>query len=86
MKTQIGSTSVLLNVVPLLWSDASTLIKARTAARSSLLRKYIIKLTQRIGLTILPPRSATWHYVVSFFLDCHLCIYLVNESICLIDK
>ncbi|KAL1546475.1 tubulin-folding cofactor D-like [Salvia divinorum] len=60
---KIGSTSVLLNVVPLLWSDASILIKARTAARSSLLRKYIVKLTQRIGLTILPPRSATWHYV-----------------------
>ncbi|XP_047981355.1 tubulin-folding cofactor D isoform X1 [Salvia hispanica] len=60
---KIGSTSVLLNVVPLLWNDASTLIKARTAIRSSLLRKYIIKLAQRIGLTVLPPRSATWHYV-----------------------
>ncbi|XP_057805540.1 tubulin-folding cofactor D [Salvia miltiorrhiza] len=58
-----GSTSVLLTVVPLLWRDASVLIKSRTAARSSLLRKHIVKLTQRIGLTSLPPRSATWHYV-----------------------
>lgn len=60
---KIGSTSVLLNVVPILWSDTSVLIKSRTASRSSLLRKHLIKLTQRIGLTSLPPRPATWHYV-----------------------
>lgn len=60
---KIGSTSALLNVVPLLWSDTSVLIKSRTASRSSLLRKHLIKLTQRIGLTSLPPRPATWHYV-----------------------
>ncbi|KAG8363393.1 hypothetical protein BUALT_Bualt19G0017700 [Buddleja alternifolia] len=58
-----GSTSVLLSVVPVLWSDTSVLLKSRNAARSPLLRKYLVKLTQRIGLTCLPHRSATWHYV-----------------------
>lgn len=60
---KIGSTSVMLNVVPLLWTDTSDLIKSRSAARSSLLRKHLVKLTQRIGLTSLPPRRTTWHYV-----------------------
>ncbi|KAK4476510.1 hypothetical protein RD792_015666 [Penstemon davidsonii] len=58
-----GSTSLLLNVVPVLWNDISVLMKSRVAARSSLLRKYLVKLTQRIGITCLPHRSATWHYV-----------------------
>ncbi|KAL0339271.1 UNVERIFIED_CONTAM: Tubulin-folding cofactor D [Sesamum angustifolium] len=58
-----GSTSVLLNVVPVLWNDASVLMKSCTAARSSLLRKYLVKLTQRIALTCLPHRSATWRYM-----------------------
>ncbi|KAL3814931.1 hypothetical protein ACJIZ3_016199 [Penstemon smallii] len=58
-----GSTSLLLNVVPVLWNDVSVLMKSRVAARSSLLRKYLVKLTQRIGITCLPHRSATWHYV-----------------------
>ncbi|KAL6565863.1 hypothetical protein OROHE_004918 [Orobanche hederae] len=60
---KIGSTSVLMNVVPVLWDDTSVLIKSRTAGRSSLLRKYLIKLTQRIGLICLPHRTATWRYV-----------------------
>ncbi|KAI3449108.1 hypothetical protein Pfo_005773 [Paulownia fortunei] len=60
---KIGSTAILVNVVPILWNDTSVLIKSRTAARSSLLRKYLVKLTQRIGLTCLPHRSATWRYV-----------------------
>ncbi|KAL6557242.1 hypothetical protein OROMI_017592 [Orobanche minor] len=60
---KIGSTSVLMNVVPVLWDDTSVLINSRTAGRSSLLRKYLIKLTQRIGLICLPHRTATWRYV-----------------------
>ncbi|KAL6560372.1 hypothetical protein OROGR_003931 [Orobanche gracilis] len=60
---QIGSTAVLMNVVPVLWDDTSVLMKSCTAGRSSLLRKYLIKLTQRIGLTCLPHRTATWRYV-----------------------
>ncbi|KAL3615585.1 hypothetical protein CASFOL_041246 [Castilleja foliolosa] len=60
---KIGNTTVLMNVVPLLWNDTSSLIKSRTAGRSSLLRKYLVKLTQRIGLTCLPHRTVTWRYV-----------------------
>ncbi|GAB4861905.1 hypothetical protein Ancab_037161 [Ancistrocladus abbreviatus] len=46
----------------MVWNDASTLMKSNTAARSPLLRKYLVKLTQRIGLTALPHRSPSWHY------------------------
>ncbi|KAL8555887.1 hypothetical protein ACS0TY_003631 [Phlomoides rotata] len=38
---KIGSTSVLLNVVPLLWNDTSTLIMSGIAARSPLLQKRV---------------------------------------------
>ncbi|OMO78559.1 Armadillo-like helical [Corchorus capsularis] len=58
-----GSRKVLLDVVPTIWSDVSVLIKSGTAARSPLLRKYLMKLTQRIGLTCLPHRSPSWRYV-----------------------
>ncbi|KAF5731648.1 tubulin-folding cofactor D [Tripterygium wilfordii] len=53
----------LLDVVPRVWNDVTMLIKCGTAARSPLLRKYLMKLTQRIGLTCLPHRSPSWHYV-----------------------
>ncbi|KAF6174696.1 hypothetical protein GIB67_008751 [Kingdonia uniflora] len=43
--------------------DILTLIKSDTAARSPLLRKYLMKLNQRIALTCLPHRSPTWRYV-----------------------
>ncbi|XVF18437.1 hypothetical protein REPUB_Repub11eG0021500 [Reevesia pubescens] len=58
-----GSRKVLLDVVPTIWNDVSVLIKSGTAARSPLLRKHLMKLTQRIGLTCLPHRSPTWRYV-----------------------
>ncbi|KAK6260823.1 Tubulin-specific chaperone D [Theobroma cacao] len=58
-----GSRKVLLDVVPTVWNDVSVLIKSGTAARSPLLRKYLVKLTQRIGLTCLPYRSPSWCYV-----------------------
>lgn len=41
------------------------LMKSKNASRSPLLRKYLIKLTQRIGLVCLPQRSPTWRYVVT---------------------
>lgn len=53
-----------MNVVPAVWSDSSVLIKSDGAARSPLLRKYLVKLTQRIGLISLPHRSPSWRYVV----------------------
>ncbi|KAJ8450116.1 hypothetical protein Cgig2_033310 [Carnegiea gigantea] len=57
-----GSRKVLLDVVPIVWNDVSALIKSRMAARSPLLRKYLVKLTQRVGLVCLPYRSPSWHY------------------------
>lgn len=58
-----GSPKLLLEVVPIVWSDSETLMKSNTAARSPLLRKYLVKLTQRVTLTCLPSRSPAWHYV-----------------------
>ncbi|CAA0813577.1 Tubulin-folding cofactor D [Striga hermonthica] len=60
---KVGSTAILVNVIEVLWNDTSLLIKSRTAGRSSLLRKYLVKLTQRIGLTCLPHRTPAWRYV-----------------------
>lgn len=62
---QTGDRKLLLGVVPQVWNDTSMLIKSNTAVRSPLLRKYLLKLTQRIGLTCLPHRAASWHYMVS---------------------
>lgn len=61
---QTGSRKLVLEVVDLVWNDISTLMKSNTAARSPLLRKYLVKLSQRIALICLPTRSPTWHYVV----------------------
>ncbi|KAK6918554.1 Tubulin-specific chaperone D, C-terminal [Dillenia turbinata] len=58
-----GCRKVLLDVVPSIWNDTSVLIKSNTAARSPLLRKFLMKLTQRVGLTSLPHRSASWRYM-----------------------
>lgn len=62
---QAGDRKLLLHVIPMVWNDSSVLIKSSAAARSPLLRKYLVKLTQRIGLTCLPYRSSSWRYVVS---------------------
>lgn len=61
---QAGSRKVLLDVVPIVWNDVSALMKSSVAGRSPLLRKYLVKLTQRIGLVCLPHRSLSWHYKV----------------------
>ncbi|PRQ56920.1 putative tubulin-specific chaperone D, tubulin-folding cofactor D [Rosa chinensis] len=58
-----GGRKLLLDVVPIVWDDISLLIKSSYAAKSPLLRKYLMKLTQRIGLTCLPHRSPSWRYV-----------------------
>ncbi|KAL5728185.1 hypothetical protein ACHQM5_001298 [Ranunculus cassubicifolius] len=58
-----GSRSVLLDVVPVVWSNTLTLVKSNTAGRNPLLRKLLMKLTQRIGLVCLPHRLPTWRYV-----------------------
>ncbi|KAI9126819.1 hypothetical protein K1719_002415 [Acacia pycnantha] len=58
-----GSRKLLLDAIPLVWNDTLTLYKSSTASRSPLLRKYLMKLTQRIGLTALPHRLPSWRYV-----------------------
>ncbi|GAB4861906.1 hypothetical protein Ancab_037162 [Ancistrocladus abbreviatus] len=63
--SRLGLEKFYLTWFPMVWNDASTLMKSNTAARSPLLRKYLVKLTQRIGLTALPHRSPSWHYKVA---------------------
>ncbi|GFY94224.1 ARM repeat superfamily protein [Actinidia rufa] len=58
-----GNRKLLLDVVPVVWNDTSVLMRSPIAARSSLLRKYLMKLSQRIGLTCLPHRSPSWRYM-----------------------
>ncbi|KAJ7962155.1 tubulin-folding cofactor D [Quillaja saponaria] len=58
-----GRRELLLDVIPVVWSDTSVLFKSSAATRSPLLRKYLMKLTQRIGLMALPHRSSKWRYV-----------------------
>ncbi|KAK4803453.1 hypothetical protein SAY86_003270 [Trapa natans] len=58
-----GSRKLLIDVVSRTWDDISMLSKSPTAARNPLLRKFLVKLTQRLGLTCLPPRSPSWRYV-----------------------
>uniref|UniRef100_A0A7N0ZQQ9 Tubulin-specific chaperone D n=2 Tax=Kalanchoe fedtschenkoi TaxID=63787 RepID=A0A7N0ZQQ9_KALFE len=58
-----GIRKDLIDAVPFVWSVSSTLIKSKNAFRSPLLRKYLMKLTQRIGLVCLPHRSPIWRYV-----------------------
>ncbi|XP_042480833.1 tubulin-folding cofactor D isoform X2 [Macadamia integrifolia] len=58
-----GGRNFLLDLVPVVWNDTLILIKSNAATRSPLLRKFLVKLTQRIGLTCLPHRSPSWRYV-----------------------
>ncbi|XP_027363984.1 tubulin-folding cofactor D isoform X1 [Abrus precatorius] len=58
-----GSRNLLLDAIPVVWNDTSILYKSSNAARSPLLRKYLMKLTQRIGLTALPHRLPSWRYM-----------------------
>ncbi|EOA23407.1 hypothetical protein CARUB_v10016587mg [Capsella rubella] len=58
-----ASRNMLLDVLPIVLNDVTVLGKSNAAAKSSLLRKYLIKLTQRIGLVCLPHRSPSWRYV-----------------------
>ncbi|CAK8570151.1 unnamed protein product [Lathyrus sativus] len=57
-----GSRNLLLDVIPVVWNDTSLLYKSSIAAKNPLLRKYLIKLTQRIGLASLPHRLPSWRY------------------------
>ncbi|KAJ4905299.1 Tubulin-folding cofactor D [Raphanus sativus] len=58
-----ASRKVLLDVLPTVLNKVTVLSKSNAATRSPLLRKYLIKLTQRIGLVCLPHRLPSWRYV-----------------------
>ncbi|ESQ44003.1 hypothetical protein EUTSA_v10005754mg [Eutrema salsugineum] len=58
-----ASRKVLLDVLPTILNDVTVLSKSNAATKSPLLRKYLIKLTQRIGLVCLPHRTPSWRYV-----------------------
>ncbi|CAN6460921.1 unnamed protein product [Victoria cruziana] len=60
---KVGDRKTRLDVVPVIWSSISKLINSTIAAQSALLRKSLLKLTQRIGMICLPPRSSKWRYV-----------------------
>ncbi|KAM1263652.1 hypothetical protein ACFX2G_029250 [Malus domestica] len=60
---KVGGRKLLLDVVTIVWVDTLLLIKSSIAARSPLLRKHLMKLTQRIGLICLPHRTPSWRYV-----------------------
>ncbi|KAM1285817.1 hypothetical protein EV1_028362 [Malus domestica] len=60
---KVGGRKLLLDVVTIVWVDTLLLIKSSIAARSPLLRKHLMKLTQRIGLICLPHRTPSWCYV-----------------------
>ncbi|XP_042435932.1 tubulin-folding cofactor D-like isoform X2 [Zingiber officinale] len=62
IRSIVGTRKVLLSVVSTTWSDISLLMKSNTSARSPLLRKFLVKLSQRIGLTCLPRRLQSWRY------------------------
>ncbi|KAG0472611.1 hypothetical protein HPP92_014468 [Vanilla planifolia] len=60
---KIGGRKILLEVVSKTWDNISHLMKSTVAARNPLLRKYVAKLSQRIGLICLPHRSPSWRYM-----------------------
>jgi hypothetical protein len=61
---QIGNRRVLHDAVSGIWNDCSVVMKTNIAIRSPLLRKYLVKLAQRVALISLPPRTPSWRYQV----------------------
>uniref|UniRef100_A0ACD5U5V7 Uncharacterized protein n=1 Tax=Avena sativa TaxID=4498 RepID=A0ACD5U5V7_AVESA len=59
---KIGNRRVLHDAVSGIWNDCSVVMKTNIAIRSPLLRKYLVKLAQRVALISLPPRSPSWRY------------------------
>uniref|UniRef100_A0A0E0EZR5 Uncharacterized protein n=1 Tax=Oryza meridionalis TaxID=40149 RepID=A0A0E0EZR5_9ORYZ len=59
---KIGNRKVLCDAVSGIWNDCSVVMKTNIASRSSLLRKFLVKLAQRVALISLPPRSPSWRY------------------------
>ncbi|XP_010234909.1 tubulin-folding cofactor D isoform X1 [Brachypodium distachyon] len=59
---KIGNRKMLHDAVSSIWNDCSVLMKTNIAIRSPLLRKFLVKLAQRVALISLPPRSPSWRY------------------------
>lgn len=59
---KIGNRRVLHDAVSGVWNDCSVVMKTNIAIRSPLLRKYLVKLSQRVALMSLPPRTPSWRY------------------------
>ncbi|KAG2547960.1 hypothetical protein PVAP13_9KG142400 [Panicum virgatum] len=59
---KIGNRRALYDTVSGAWNDCSVVMKTNVSARSPLLRKFLVKLAQRIALISLPPRSPSWRY------------------------
>ncbi|KAJ7541816.1 hypothetical protein O6H91_10G078100 [Diphasiastrum complanatum] len=60
---KVGGRDILISIASLAWQDASDLACSQIAGRSPLLRKLLMKLILRIGLTYLSPRVAVWRYM-----------------------
>ncbi|RCV42198.1 hypothetical protein SETIT_9G197000v2 [Setaria italica] len=59
---KIGNRRMLYDAVSVTWNDCSVVMKTNVSARSPLLRKFLVKLAQRIALISLPPLSPSWQY------------------------
>ncbi|CAA6656204.1 unnamed protein product [Spirodela intermedia] len=59
---KVGTRNMLNNVATDIWSKSSVLLKSTAPSRSPLLRKFLMKLFQNIGLVCLPHRSPSWRY------------------------
>lgn len=63
---KLGRREQLLQWAPVVWQQLSALLADDTAsglASNTLARKLAVKLTQRLGLVMLPPQLAGWRYV-----------------------
>jgi len=63
---KLGRREQLLQWAPVVWQQLSALLAVDTAsglASNALARKLAVKLTQRLGLVMLPPQLAGWRYV-----------------------
>ncbi|AQK64747.1 Tubulin-folding cofactor D [Zea mays] len=77
---KIGNRRALHDAVSGTWSDCSLVMKTNVSARSPLLRKFLVKLAQRVGLISLPPRLPSWQYKsISSSLGANLSSYTAGE-------
>ena len=67
--SQIGSRDILQPVIEIALDETNQLTKSSIASQSLLLRKFLVKLIQRIGLVYLSPRSTAWRYKVGLLLQ-----------------